>query len=752
MPQASNPSDWLVGPRPPEWWTGPCPRGVLHSLPQLNFEGITRQDLLAYFDNTWALTEVLFSALQGEEAFTKPPVHGLRHPLIFYYGHPAILYVNKLRVAGLLKAPLHAQFENLFEVGVDEMSWDDMSKNEMQWPAVREVTEYRRQVYQLVRNLILEHPLLDPQTNPISMKSPAWALVMGFEHERIHLETSSVLMREMPLQWLSRPEGWPGLPARSASPSDFPQEFLKFEKSRVQIGKPANISSFGWDNEYGRREIETPACEISRTLVSNEDFLEFVKDGGYRERRFWSADGWGWRSFRNSKAPIFWVPAGPGGLHDYRLRSTFELIDFQARWPVIVNFHEANAYCSWKTEKTGSANPYRLISEAEHHLLRSQVAPDAPWNHNLQFGSETDVDRFVSKGVSDVFGNVWQWCEDEFNPLPGFQTHPYYEDFSSPCFDGKHQMIMGGSFASTGDEAEPFARFHFRPHFFQHAGFRCARTTETTDRRSAHHLGDIHLGGSDYESTELLSQYLLLHFGTDQEVLSLGEGPTETLRFPQRCAQILTETAQRLQVPMNKALDLGCAVGGSAFALSASFKEVVGVDLSSSFIETARRLQNGEAVPFRRKDQGDLQTLLTARHPSDAHPERIRFLEGDACQLPPKLNGFDGVLVANLLCRLPDPAACLKSMSGPRGVVRPGGLLVLVSPYSWMDQHTPRDAWLGGQMANGSRWNSDDEIQRILSPDFHLVQQGNIPLLIREHERKYQYIVSRLLVWRRNPS
>lgn len=63
---------------------------------------ICLQALQDYFDNTWTLTESLFASLQGEEAFMTLPAHGLRHPLIFYYGHPATLYVNKLRAAGII--------------------------------------------------------------------------------------------------------------------------------------------------------------------------------------------------------------------------------------------------------------------------------------------------------------------------------------------------------------------------------------------------------------------------------------------------------------------------------------------------------------------------------------------------------------------------------------------------------------------------------------------------------------------------
>jgi hypothetical protein len=117
------------------WWTGKSPKmstyieNQAHSLPFLSLEQCDKVTLQAYFDNTWTLTESLFAGLQGEEAFMVSPEHNLRHPLIFYYGHPAVLYVNKLRVAGLLKDPINPYFEAIFETGVDEMSWDDMSKN-----------------------------------------------------------------------------------------------------------------------------------------------------------------------------------------------------------------------------------------------------------------------------------------------------------------------------------------------------------------------------------------------------------------------------------------------------------------------------------------------------------------------------------------------------------------------------------------------------------------------------------------------
>ena len=75
-----------------------------------------------------------------------------------------------------------------------------------------------------------------------------------------------------------------------------------------------------------------------------------------------------------------------------------------------------------------------------------------------------------------MFGNVWEWCEDHFNGLPGFKTSYLYDDFSTPCFDGRHNIIIGGSWISTGDEASRYARFMFRRHFLQHCGFRLVRS------------------------------------------------------------------------------------------------------------------------------------------------------------------------------------------------------------------------------------------------------------------------------------
>ncbi|MNL69100.1 hypothetical protein D3C87_1939170 [compost metagenome] len=81
--------------------------------------------------------------------------------------------------------------------------------------------------------------------------------------------------------------------------------------------------------------------------------------------------------------------------------------------------------------------------------------------------------------------------------------------------------------------------------------------------------------------------------------------------------------------------------------------------------------------------------------------------------------------------------------------MRPGGFLLLVSPYSWLEQFTPPEAWLGGFERDGQAVRAADTLRSMLGDDFELVKEEDVPLVIREHARKFQYIVSHAMLWRR---
>ena len=244
-----------------------------------------------------------------------------------------------------------------------------------------------------------------------------------------------------------------------------------------------------------------------------------------------------------------------------------------------------------------------------------------------------------------------------------------------------------------------------------------------------------------YETDRLLSEYLLFQYGEAAEVLPWAFGPYEALGFPVRATEMTFE------FPIGgRALDLGCATGRSSFELARHCEEVVGVDFSRRFIDAAEHLRRHGALEFRVVDEGALLTTLTARVSEEIDRARVHFETGDATALRDDLGTFDVVLTANLMCRLAHPRRCLARL---RELVRPGGQLVITTPCSWMDEFTAREEWLGGFERDGVRVRTLDGLRRNLEPAFELRRTLELPFLIREHGRKYQWTVAQASVWRR---
>ena len=153
-----------------------------------------REEILHYFHQSFSLYESLFECLANDDSYYQR-ASPLRHPLIFYYGHTAVFFINKLNVANLIDQRIDPMLESSLAIGVDEMSWDDLNDKSYDWPTPAAVKDYRDKTRELVDNFIRTCDI----NLPIQWNDPLWIVMMGIEHERIHLETSSVLIRELPL-------------------------------------------------------------------------------------------------------------------------------------------------------------------------------------------------------------------------------------------------------------------------------------------------------------------------------------------------------------------------------------------------------------------------------------------------------------------------------------------------------------------------------------------------------------------------
>ncbi|KAL8601610.1 hypothetical protein ACOMHN_003876 [Nucella lapillus] len=203
---------------------------------------------------------------------------------------------------------------------------------------------------------------------------------------------------------------------------------------------------------------------------------------------------------------------------------------------------------------------------------------------------------------------------------------------------------------------------------------------------------------------------------------------------------------QKVGVP-NRALDIGCAVGRSAFELTRGVDEVIGVDYSRAFVDVCNELREKGTMDYSMTTEGHLTVPLKADVSTDINRKKAVFVQGDACNLPSSLGKFGVVLAANLVCRLHHARQFLKDLAS---LVAPGGILVITAPYTWLEQFTDKSEWLGGYTdKDGKAVTGFDSLKKELLPWFDLLDDRNMPFLLRETARKHQWTVAHATVWQR---
>jgi ergothioneine biosynthesis protein EgtB len=243
----------------------------------------------------------------------------------------------------------------------------------------------------------------------------------------------------------------------------------------VRLVGASRSSGFHFDNEKWAHPVEVAPFRIARAPVTNAEFLEFVREGGYRRREWWSLEGWQSRGERG--APRYWAEKDGEWLE----RRFSEWLPLRANLPVMhVDWHEASAYCRYAGR--------RLPSEAEWEVAAS-VANDGrrryPWGESQEAGranlggsGRVPVDGFASGdsfvGCRQMIGNVWEWTSSPFVPYPGYVCDPYRE-YSEPWF-GTHKVLRGGSFSTPARlVANTWRNFYMPDRGDVFAGFRtCA--------------------------------------------------------------------------------------------------------------------------------------------------------------------------------------------------------------------------------------------------------------------------------------
>lgn len=380
--------------------------------------------LLDFFLETRKFTETICEPLEVEDYVVQPIVDV--SPPKWHLGHTTWFFEEfilkpHMENYQLFDADFAFVFNSYYETIGKRVVRSD--RGNLSRPSVEQVYEYRRHVTRAITTLF-EHATDEPFTS---------LLEIGIHHEKQHQE---LLLTDIKYILGNNPL----LPAYSESFKEHPKEthdreWIQVDEGIYEIGHHTN--DFCYDNELGRHKVYLHCFEISNKLVTNEEYIAFIKDEGYSRFEFWHAEGLDWVKQNNITAPLYWHIID-GQWHHYTLGGLQRL---QPDTPVThISYYEAFAFAQWKG--------WRLPTEFEWETAQRYF----PW------------------------GRRWEWTESAYLPYPGFAKPEGALGEYNGKFMVSQKVLRGGSVATPKKHTRPTYRNFFHPGLrWQFTGLRLAR-------------------------------------------------------------------------------------------------------------------------------------------------------------------------------------------------------------------------------------------------------------------------------------
>ncbi len=286
-------------------------------------------------------------------------------------------------------------------------------------------------------------------------------VTLGLNHEQQHQELllTDILhaFAQNPLQ----PAMW-STPSAMPAPMPGPVRWIEGRSGQVEIGHDGE--GFAFDCEGPRHAVLLSPHALASRPVTNEEWIEFIEDGGYADPRHWLSDGWAWVRAEGVEAPLYWR----------RGESGWTRFGHDGRHPVNpaapvthVSLYEADAYASWAG--------VRLPTEAEWDSAAQGLDPDG--------GIQLDEARCPRpracesrEGLAQMFGDVWEWTGSAYRPYPGFRpVEGAIGEYNGKFMSGQF-VLRGGSCATPRGHMRASYRNFFYPHQrWQFTGVRLAK-------------------------------------------------------------------------------------------------------------------------------------------------------------------------------------------------------------------------------------------------------------------------------------
>lgn len=412
---------------------------------------LDRSELRDYFKRVRRTTEALCAPLQTEDYVVQPiedvspPKWHLAHTTWFF----ETMFLERLKTGYRSYHPQYAFLFNSYYQSLGER-WNRPQRGVLSRPTVAEVYKYRAAVDESMLAFIDEIP--EAEWEAIS-----GLIVLAINHEQQHQELLVADMKYIlganPLHPAYGPKPAAPREVRSSSARLADLRYLPIPGGVYEIGY--DQPGFCYDNEQPRHKAFLQDFLLANRLVTNGQYLEFVRDGGYSDFRHWLSDGWDAVQQNGWTSPLFWKQIDDEW-HEITLQGLSKL---QPDQPVChVSYYEAEAFASWAGK--------RLPTEQEWEIAANANADSIEEGNFLDSGLLRPAALRSTAGADDInqlFGDVWEWTQSAYLPYPGYR----HEEGPLGEYNGKfmiNQMVLrGGSCATPKDHFRITYRNFFQP-------------------------------------------------------------------------------------------------------------------------------------------------------------------------------------------------------------------------------------------------------------------------------------------------
>jgi ergothioneine biosynthesis protein EgtB len=423
------------------------------SAAQDSSEEKSQQDFIARYQAIREATEKLCASLSPEDAivqsvdYCSPAKWHLAHTSWFFETFILERQINNYRPFN----PMFRVLYNSYYKSVGEQ-YSRPQRGLISRPSLAEVYEYRNHVNENMVALLRQRDVPTDSVKEI--------FETGLHHEQQHQELILTDLKHLfsfnPLHPVYRER------AATSTPEVVPLAWHTYNEGLHLIGHAGE--SFAFDNEEPRHRVFVEAFELASRLTTNREYLEFMKDGGYRRPEFWLSDGWDTVQKQGWQAPLYWEQRDDRWFA--HTLAGFREIDLNE--PVChVSFYEADAYARWAGARLPTEFEWEIVAEPltiAGNFVENELLHPAP----AIIGSHD--------GPAQLYGDVWEWTSSPYSPYPRFTPRRGSLGEYNGKFMCNQLVLRGGSCATPLSHIRPSYRNFFPPDArWQFSGIRLAK-------------------------------------------------------------------------------------------------------------------------------------------------------------------------------------------------------------------------------------------------------------------------------------